>query len=45
MLVMYVVSLPTYVNVAHLYLFVGGFCNWFRLRAVGFSGCSGKELL
>jgi hypothetical protein len=36
MLVMDVVSLPTYVNVAHLYLFVGGFCNWFQLRVVGF---------
>jgi hypothetical protein len=35
-LVKYVVSLLTHVNVAQLYLFVGGFCNWFRLRVIGF---------
>jgi hypothetical protein len=44
-LVIYVVSLPTYVNVAHLRLSVGEFCFNFCLRLGGFCGWIGKELL
>ena len=41
MLVMYMVSLPTYVNVVLLCLFAGGFCDWFWLRVLGLWGSSG----
>ena len=45
MLVIYVVSLPIYVNVAHLCLSVGEFCFRFCLGLEGFCGWIGKELL
>jgi hypothetical protein len=44
MLVMYVVSLPMYVNVAHLCLGVGEGCS-FGVRQEGFCGLIGKKLL
>jgi hypothetical protein len=44
-LVIYVVSLPMYVNVANLRLSVGEFCCRFCLRLGGFCGLTGKELL
>jgi len=44
LLVIYVVSLPAYVNVAHLCLSVGEFCFWFFLRFGGFCRWIGKEL-
>jgi len=34
MLVMREGSLPTYVNVVQLCLFVGGLCDWFQLRVL-----------